>query len=69
MFQAQAVWLTDEEGVFRPAGFSHEVDLSINHELGTVKTQELMALITQGACDGFEIDYGTGKAYIVRSTA
>ena len=69
MFQAQAVWLTDEEGVFRPAGFSHEVDLSINHELGTAKTQELMALITQGACDGFEIDYGTGKAYIVRSRA
>ena len=67
MFQAQAVWLTDEEGVFRPAGFSHEVDLSINHELGTDKTAELMALITQGACDGFEIDYGTGRAYIVRS--
>lgn len=67
MFEAQAVWKTEKEGEFTPAGFSVEVDLSINHELGMDKTEELFGYMRDNRCDGFIIDYGTGKRHFIRS--
>jgi hypothetical protein len=43
------------------------VDLTVDHELGMDKTSELFDYIKSGKCDGFEIDLGTGKKYIVKS--
>jgi len=67
MFNARAIFKTAEEGVFTDAGFLVEVDLTVDHELGMDKTSELFDYIKSGKCDGFEIDLGTGKKYIVKS--
>jgi hypothetical protein len=68
MFNAQAVFKTEQEGKFTPAGFTVEVDLSFpDYGLGIDKTSELFEFIKQGKCDGFEIDLGTTKKYIIKS--
>ncbi len=68
MFNAQAVFKTEQEGKFTPAGFVVEVDLSYppDYALGIDKTNELFEFIKQGKCDGFEIDLGTKKKYIIK---
>ena len=67
MFKAQAVWKTDNENQFNPAGFDIDVDVSVNHELGMDKTQELYGYMREGKCDGFVIDVGTNKIHIIKS--
>jgi hypothetical protein len=67
MFNARAIFKTSEEGVFTDAGFTVEVDLTVDHELGMDKTSKLFDYIQSGKCDGFEIDLGTGKKYMVKS--
>ena len=66
MFNARAIFKTTEQGQFTDAGFTVEVDLSLNYELGIDKTEELFGYIESGKCDGFEIDLGTSKKYIVK---
>lgn len=66
MFNARAIFKTDKEGEFQSAGFTVEVDLSSNNEMGMDKQSELFGYIQQGRCDGFEIDLGTSKQYIVK---
>ena len=67
MFNARAIFKTAKEGQFTDAGFTVEVDLTVAHELGVDKTSELFDYIKSGKCDGFEIDLGTSKKYMVKS--
>lgn len=67
MFKAEAVWKTDKEGEFTPAGFTVEVDLTVDHNIGMDKTEELFQFMRDNKCDGFIIDYGTGKKHFIRS--
>jgi hypothetical protein len=67
MFNARAIFKTSEQGKFTDAGFVVEVDLTVDHELGMDKTSELFDYIESGKCDGFEIDLGSSKKYMVKS--
>lgn len=66
MFNAQAIFKTEQEGKFTSAGFVVEVDLSFpDYSLGIDKTSELFEFIKQGKCDGFEIDLGNNKKQLI----
>lgn len=66
MFKAEAVWKTDKKGEFSPANFEIEVDLTVNYELGMDTTEKLFEYVRNNKCDGFVIDYGTGKRYLIK---
>lgn len=65
MFKAEAVWKTEKQGEFNPAGFSVEVDLTVDHQLGMAATEKLFGYVKDNKCHGFIIDYGTGKRYLI----
>ena len=62
MFKAEAIWKTDTEHKFNPAGFSIEVEvepISTNPMPDSMST--MFDYMRQAKCDGFVIDLGQGK--------
>lgn len=68
MFEATAVWKTHTKDQFDPAGFVIMVEVEpISTNLMPDSMSKLFDHIKSGKCDGFEIDLGTSKKYIVKS--
>jgi len=68
MFQAQAVWKTDTQDQFNPAGFTLMVDVEpVSTNVMPDSMSMLMGNIRDNRCDGFIIDLGTSKKHIIKS--
>ena len=68
MFEAQAVWKTDIQDQFNPAGFTLMVDVEpVSTNVMPDSMSMLMGNIRDGRCDGFIIDLGTSKKHIIKS--
>ena len=68
MFKATAVWKTEQEGEFLPVGFDILVDVEpISTNIMPTSQEEMMGHIRAKLCDGFIIDLGTSKKYMIKS--
>lgn len=69
MFEAQAVWKTDKENEFNPAGFAVMVEVEpVSTNLMSHSMSMLYGNIQDGRCDGFIIDLGNdNKKYLIKS--
>jgi hypothetical protein len=68
MFEAQAVWKTDTQDQFNPAGFTLMVDVEpVSTNVMPDSMSMLMGNIRDNRCDGFIIDLGTSKKHIIKS--
>ena len=68
MFEAQAVWKTDTENQFNPAGFVVMVQVEpISTNIMPDSMSMLYGNIQDGRCDGFIVDLGTEKKYVIKS--
>ena len=68
MFEAQAVWKTDTQNQFNPAGFTVMVDVEpVSTNLMPDSMSKLFGSINEGHCDGFIVDLGTEKKYVIKS--
>jgi hypothetical protein len=66
MFNAQAVWKTEQEGEFNPAGFDIEVEVEpISTNVLPASMDLIFDYIRDDKCDGFIIDLGTKKKYVI----
>ena len=66
MFNAQAVWTTEQEGEFNPAGFDIEVEVEPTSTNVLPASMDLIFYyIHNGKCSGFIIDLGTSKKYVI----
>jgi hypothetical protein len=66
MFNAQAVWKTEQEGKFNPAGFDIEVEVEpISTNVLPASMSLIFDYIRDDKCDGFIIDLGTTKKYVI----
>jgi hypothetical protein len=67
VFRANAVWKTTEENVFEPAGFDLLVQVEpVSQNIMPDSASLMFEHIKELRCDGFEIDLGTKKKYMVR---
>lgn len=68
MFKAQAVWKSAVEGEFKDAGFTVMVEVE---PVSTNILPDSMSLlndnIIDGRCDGFVVDLGTEKKYVIKN--
>jgi hypothetical protein len=68
MFEATAVWKTDTEQQFKPAGFSIMVEVEpLSTNVMPTSMDMIMDNISDARCDGFIIDLGTSKKHIIKS--
>ena len=68
MFEATAVWQTDTKE-FKPAGFNIMVEVEpVSTNVMPASMELIMNNITDGRCNGFIIDLGTSKKYIIQSS-
>jgi hypothetical protein len=68
MFEAKAVWKTEVEGEFEPAGFHIMVTVEpISTNIMPDSMSLLYQHINDGRCDGFIIDMFTQKKYVIKS--
>jgi hypothetical protein len=68
MFEAQAVWKTDTQNQFNPAGFTVMVEVEpVSTNVMPTSMDMIMGNIRDGRCDGFIIDLGTEKKYVIKS--
>jgi hypothetical protein len=68
MFEAQAVWKTDTQDQFNPAGFTIMVDVEpVSTNVMPESMSMLMGNIRDNRCDGFIINLGTSKKHIIKS--
>lgn len=67
MFEAQAVWKTDKENEFKPAGFIVMVEVEpVSTNVMPDGMSMMYGNINDGRCDGFIIDLGTSKKYFIK---
>lgn len=68
MFEATAVWKTAAEGEFNPAGFVIMVEVEpVSTRVMPTSMDIIMGNIRDSRCDGFIIDLGTSKKYVIKS--
>jgi hypothetical protein len=66
MFEAQAVWKTEQEGEFTPAGFTVMVEVEpVSTNVLPASMSLIFDYIRDDKCDGFIIDLGTKKKYVI----
>lgn len=66
MFNAQAVWKTKQKDQFDPAGFDIEVEVEVvSTNVLPASMSLIFDYIRDGKCDGFIIDLGTTKKYVI----
>jgi len=66
MFEAQAVWKSAVEGEFNPAGFTVMVEVEpLSTNIMPLGMDMLLGNINDRRCDGFIIDLGTSKKYVI----
>jgi hypothetical protein len=68
MFEATAVFKTQQKGEFTPAGFTIMVEVEpVSTNVMPTSMDMIMGNIRDGRCDGFIIDLGTSKKHIIKS--
>ena len=66
MFNAQAVWRTEQKDQFNPAGFDILVEVEpVSTNVLPASMSLIFDYIRDNKCHGFIIDLGTTKKYVI----